>query len=59
LTGEHALHGDGRKGGWAYKDAKGDWHFTHGKKPSRAFFKAYTSMKNKIIKRIQDFMKGL
>lgn len=58
-TGEHALHGDGRKGGWAYRDAKGDWHFTFGKKPSRAFWNAYTSMKNKIIKRIQEFMKGL
>ena len=58
-TGEHALHGDGRKGGWAYQDAKGDWHFTHGKKPSRAFWNAYTRMKNKIIKHIQEFMKGL
>lgn len=58
-TGEYALHGDGRKGGWAYQDAKGDWHFTHGKKPSRAFWNAYTSMKNKIIKHIQEFMKGL
>ena len=58
-TGEHALNGDGRKGGWAYQDEKGDWHFTHGKKPSRAFWKAYTSLKNKIIKHIQEFMKGL
>ena len=58
-TGEYALHGDGRKGGWAYQDAKGDWHFTHGKKPSRAFWNAYTSMKNKIINRIQNFFKGL
>lgn len=58
-TGEHALENNGRKGGWAYQDAKGDWHFTIGKKPSRAFWKAYTSMKNKIIKRIQDFLKGL
>ena len=58
-TGEYALHGDGRKGGWAYEDAKGDWHFTHGKKPSRAFWNAYTSMKNKIINRIQNFLKGL
>ena len=58
-TGEHALHGDGRKGGWVYVDAKGDGHFTYGKKPSRAFWKAYTSLKNKIIKRIQEFMKGL
>ena len=58
-TGEYAIHGDGRKGGWFYVDGKGDGHFTHGKKPSRAFWKAYTRMKNKIIKRIQEFMKGL
>ena len=58
-TGEHALHGDGRKGGWFYVDAKGDGHFTRGKKPSRAFWKAYTRTKSKIIKRIQEYMKGL
>ena len=58
-TGEYALEGNGRKGGWAYKDAKGDWHFTHGKKPSRAFWKAYTSLKNKIINHIQNALKGL
>lgn len=58
-TGEYALHGNGRKGGWLYVDAKGDGHFTYGKKPSRAFWKAYTSLKNKIIRRIQEFMKGL
>lgn len=58
-TGEHALNNDGRKDGWSYKDAKGDWHYTTGKKPSRAFFKAYTSLKNKIISRIQNAMKGL
>lgn len=58
-TGEHALNGDGRKGGWAYQDEKGDWHFTHGKKPSRAFWNAYTALKGAIIKHIQDFMKGL
>lgn len=58
-TGEHALKGNGRKGGWFYVDAEGEGHFTHGKKPSRAFYKAYTSLKNKIIKRIQDSLKGL
>ena len=58
-TGEYALKGDGRKGGWAYKDAKGDWHFTHGKKPSRAFWNAYVSLKNKIISRLQNALKGL
>lgn len=58
-TGEYALQGNGRKGGWFYKDAKGDGHFTYGKSPSRAFFNAYTSKKNAIINRIQQAMKGL
>lgn len=58
-TGEHALGGNGRKGGWFYEDEEGNGHFTYGKKPSRAFHKAYTSLKNKIIKRIQDSLKGL
>ena len=58
-TGEHALAGNGRKGGWAYKDAKGEWHFTYGKKPSRAFWNAYTSLKDKIIKHAQNIFKGL
>ena len=58
-TGEYALEGNGRKGGWVYEDAKGEGHFTRGKKPSRAFYNAYTSKKNAIISRIQEVMKGL
>ncbi len=58
-TGEHALKGNGRKGGWHYKDAKGDWYFTYGKKPSRAFWNAFVSLKSKIISRIQNSLKGL
>ena len=59
-TGEYALNGDGRKGGWFYVDAKGEGHFTHGKHPRRAFHKAYTSMKPKMIKHIQSkFKEGL
>ena len=58
-TGEHALKGDGRKGGWVYVDEKGHGHFTYGKKPSRAFWNAYTSLKKAIIKRIQDSFKEL
>lgn len=57
-TGEYALNGNGRKGGWFYVDAKGDGHFTHGKRPRRAFHNAYTSMKAKIINMIQDRFKG-
>lgn len=59
-TGEYALEGNGRKGGWFYVDAKGDGHFTHGKKPKRAFWKAYASLKNKLITHIQNaFKEGL
>ena len=58
-TGEYALNGNGRKGGWTYVDEKGNGHFTVGKKPSRAFFKAYTSLKNGIINRLQNALKGL
>lgn len=58
-TGEYALEGNGRKGGWTYVDEKGVGHFTRGKKPSRAFWNAYNSLKNAIINRIQNSFKGL
>ena len=58
-TGEYALEGNGRKGGWFYEDEEGNGHFTHGKKPSRAFWHAYTSLKTAILNRIKDSMKGL
>lgn len=58
-TGENALNGDGRKGGWSYKDAKGQWHYTRGKTPSRAFWRAYTSLKSAIVRRIESAMRGL
>lgn len=58
-TGEYALGGNGRKGGWSYRDEKGDWHHTHGKAPSRAFWTAYNGLKNKIINHIQTALKGL
>ena len=58
-TGEHAILGNGRKGGWRYKDENGDWHYTTGKRPSRAFWNAYTMLKGAIIKHIQDTFKGL
>lgn len=58
-TGEYALEGNGRKGGWHYQDAKGDWHHTTGKRPSRAFWNAYVSLKQAIIDRLQNALKGL
>lgn len=47
-TGEYAINNDGRKGGWSYQDDKGNWHFTRGKKPSRALTNAYESKKDEI-----------
>lgn len=49
-TGEYALNGDGRKGGWYYVDEKGDGHFTYGKKPMRMLFNAFVTKKNTVIK---------
>ena len=57
-TGEWALNGDGRKGGWAYTDPKtGDRVWTIGKRPSRAFWNAYNTLKNKIINHMQSEFK--
>lgn len=58
-TGEYALEGKGRKGGWVYRTPKGEFFHTHGKKPSRAFWNAYNSLKSKIINHIQNSLKGM
>ena len=58
-TGEYALGGNGRKGGWKYVDEEGNGHFTHGKKPQRAMWNAYTALKQSIINRIRNSLKGL
>ena len=57
-TGEFALHGDGRKGGWYYKDDGGKWHHTYGKAPHRAFQRAFNSLKNALIKRAGEVLKA-
>lgn len=57
-TGEYALNGNGRKGGWSYRDEEGIWHHTYGKHPRRAFFRAYSTLKNRLIKHMQDKFKG-
>ena len=58
-TGEYALEGNGRKGGWFYVDEKGNGHFTHGKKPNRALFNAYTTLKPSIIAVAESKLKGM
>lgn len=56
-TGEYALNGDGRKGGWRYVDAEGKGHFTYGKKPRRPLFKAFTELRARIIAKAEQIMK--
>ena len=58
-TGQYALKGNGRKTPWKYKDAKGNWHTTTGKKPSRALFNAFTKLKPKIQKMAEEKFKGI
>jgi len=57
-TGEHALKGNGRKGGWYYKGDDGKWHHTYGKTPTRALHNAYIAKKNAIINRAKQILKG-
>lgn len=58
-TGEYAAAGDGRKGGWSYKDDAGDWHHTRGKTPNRTLQKAFDSKKAAIIRRAKQIFKEL
>lgn len=53
-TGEYAYEGNGRKGGWAYEDDAGDWHFTKGKKPNHTLQKAFDSKKAAITNRAKQ-----
>lgn len=55
-TGEYALKGNGRKKPWVYKDERGDWHTTHGKKPLRPLQKTFDKTKGKIIRRLGSIL---
>ena len=57
-TGEYAMGGNGRKGGWFYVDAKGEGHFTRGKTPNRTLHKAFTASKAKVIRMAEQIIKG-
>ena len=58
-TGEYALHGNGRKGGWFYVDEDGKGHFTYGKKPTRALHNAFVRLKPSIMAQLEKVLKGL
>lgn len=55
-TGEYALHGDGRKGGWKYVDAKGKGHFTRGKTANRPLYNAFNTLREKLKRRLQEIL---
>lgn len=57
-TGEFALNGDGRKGGWVYRDEKGKFHYTEGKTPNRALHNAFVTLKPALIKRAEEVLKA-
>ena len=56
-TGEYALGGDGRKGGWWYRDERGKYHFTKGKRPQRPLYHAYIMLKERIIARAKGIFR--
>lgn len=58
-TGEYALSGNGRKGGWWYRDASGKSYFTRGKRPCRALYNAYVMLKNQLIAKAKSILGGL
>jgi hypothetical protein len=59
-TGEYALEGNGRKGGWFYEDGKGEGHFTYGKHPRRPLWRAFTALSSKMVSHIQAaFAEGM
>ena len=59
-TGEYALHGGGRKGGWVYKSKKdGKYHHTHRKTPNQPLTKAFQVMNPKILPQLKNILKNL
>lgn len=54
-TGEYALKGNGRRGGWHYQDEKtGKWHHTWGKTPTRALHNAFVTKRSILIQRARQ-----
>lgn len=54
-TGEFALNGNGRKGGWWYRDPQtGKVWFTRGKKPHRPLYRAYTGLKGRLVEKARE-----
>lgn len=58
-TGEFASKGNGRKGGWVYKDEKtGKFVRTRGKPAQRTLEKAFKKLKPKLKRRAEEVLKA-
>lgn len=57
-TGEYALKGDGRRGGWIYKDAKGSWHRTKGKTPKRPLYNAFNTLRDSLKRLLEEILRS-
>lgn len=58
-TGEYALEGNGRKGGWVYTNEKGEKVFTYGKTPSRALYYACKSVEGALKAGFKEVLGGV
>ena len=56
-TGEYALHGDGRKGGWVYRNEKGEFYHTYGKHPRQPLTRAFQKKAPKIKRHLAEIVK--
>lgn len=58
-TGEFAENGMGRKGGWAYQDQEGEWHFTRGQRPQKFIEKSFKQNKTNIQSLAKSIFKNI
>lgn len=58
-TGQYALGGNGRRTAWRFKNRHGRWVRTVGKRPSRAFYKAYRATEPRIKRRLGQRLRGM
>lgn len=57
-TGEYALKGNGRTGGWVYRDIKtGKYYFTYGQTPKRPLYRAFQQKQANLKSRAREVMK--
>lgn len=58
-TGEFAENGNGRRGGWVYRDATGEVHFTYGMPPQPYLRKAFRQNQKAIRAILADCLSEL